>query len=161
MRLARLVLLGCLFLNPTSLKAQETIVGVWRVISVETKEIGSDNVAKPFGEHLNATFIFTVGGHMAAVITAGDRKAPTGPNPTDAERAELHRTLSAYSGTYRVEASKLIMSIKNSSIQSWNGTDRILTLEFKGKTVTGTATPFKSAVSGKDVVAVTTWERVE
>ena len=53
------------------------------------------------------------------------------------------------------------MSIKNSSIQSWNGTDRILTLEYKGKTVTGTAAPFKSAVSGKDVVAVTTWERVQ
>ena len=118
-------------------------------------------VAKPFGEKLNATFVFTAGGNMAAVITAGDRKAPAGPNPTDAERAELHRTLSAYSGTYRVEGSKLIMSIKNSSIQSWNGTDRILALEFKGKTVTGTSAPFKSAVLSGDVVAVTTWERME
>ena len=73
---ARLALMGCLFMSPTSLEAQETIVGVWKVISVETKEIGSDNVAKPFGEHLNATFIFTVGGNMAAVITAEDRRPP-------------------------------------------------------------------------------------
>ena len=98
---------------------------------------------------------------MAAVITAGDRKAPAGPNPTDAERAELHRSLSAYSGPYRVDGGKLIVSIKNSSIHSWNGTDRILMLAFKGKTVTGTSEPFKSLVFGEDVVAVTMWERVE
>jgi Lipocalin-like domain len=54
--------------------------------------------------------------------------------------------MSAYSGTYRVEGNKLIVSIKNSSIESWNGTDRIPTLEFKGKTVTGTSAPFKSLV---------------
>jgi Lipocalin-like domain len=69
--------------------------------------------------------------------------------------------MSAYSGTYRVEGNKLIVSIKNSSIESWNGTDRIPTLEFKGKTVTGTSAPFKSLVFSQDVVAVTTWERVE
>ena len=74
--LARLVLMGCLFMSPTFLEAQETIVGVWKVISVQTKEIGSDNVAKPFGDNKMRTFISTVGGNMAAVITAEDRKAP-------------------------------------------------------------------------------------
>src|SRR5262245_56327887 len=102
MLLTRTALLTFLFVSATPLHAQETIVGVWRVVSVETKEVGSDKAAKPFGERPNATFIFTAGGHMAAVLTAGDRKAPAGPDPTDAERVELHRSLSAYSCTYRV-----------------------------------------------------------
>ena len=118
-------------------------------------------MVKPFGEQPNATFIFTAGGNMAAVITAGDRKSPASPNPTDAERAELHRTLSAYSGTYRVEGNKLTVSIKNSSIQSWNGTNRVLSLELKGNTLTGTSAPFKSTAGSGEVVAVTTWVRVE
>lgn len=161
MKVARIAALALFFQMPLSVQAQETIAGVWKAVSIETKDVGSGKSIKPFGEQPNATFVFTAGGNMAAVITAGDRKPPAGPNSTDAERAELHRTLSAYSGAYRVEGNKLIVSIKNSSIQSWNGTDRILTLEFKGKTVTGTSAPFKSTVGSGDVVAVTTWERVE
>jgi hypothetical protein len=117
MLLTRLLTLGFLFLSATSLQAQETIVGVWKVLSIETKELGSDKIAKPFGDRLNARFVFTAGGYMSAVIASADRKAPAGPNPTDAERAELHRTMSAYSGTYRLEGNKLIVSIKNSSIE--------------------------------------------
>jgi hypothetical protein len=59
------------------------------------------------------------------------------------------------------DGGKLIVSIKNSSVQSWNGTDRVLTLAFSGRTVTGTSAPFKNAVGSGDVVAVTVWERIE
>ena len=144
-----------------AVRAEGSVVGVWKAKSIETKDIASGTVAKPFGEQPNATFIFTAGGHLAAVITAGERKSPGSPNRTDAERAELHRTLSAYSGTYRVEGNKLIIAIKNSSIQSWNGTNRVLSLELKGTTLIGTSAPFKSAVGSGEVVAVTTWMRVE
>ena len=93
---------------------------------------------------------------MAAVITAGDRKAPAGPNPTDAERAELI----AHSQPIRVHPELMgqtLVSIKNSkySVVEWHGAGP--QLEFKGKTVTGTSEPFKSLVFGEDVVAVTTW----
>jgi len=148
-------------LLPTSGHAQDTIVGVWKAVSIETKELDTGKSIRPFGEPPNATFVFTNGGQMAAVITSADRKAPVAPNPTDAERADLHRTLSAYSGTYRVDGNKLIVTVRNSSIQSWNGTERSLALEFRGKLLHATSAPFKSTVSNGEVVAVNVWERVE
>jgi len=51
--------------------------------------------------------------------------------------------MSAYSGTYRVEGAKLIITIEDSSIQSWNGTKRVINFETDGKRLTGTSEPFK------------------
>ncbi len=92
---------------------------------------------------------------------ATDRKAPVTPNPTEAERAALWTSMSAYSGTYRLEGNKLIVLIENSSIQSWNGTKRIINIETDGKKLIGTSEPFKSLVTGLDVVAAVRWERLE
>lgn len=147
--------------SSAALSAPDTIAGVWKVVSIETMAVVSGKVAKPFGDQPVGTFVFTPGGQMSALITTADRKPPAGPNPTEAERAELLRTLSAYTGSYRVDGNKLIFNIANSSIRSWNGTERTLTFEMKGKTVTATSAPFKSAMSGVDIIAVNVWERVE
>lgn len=48
-----------------AVRAEESIVGVWTAKSIETKDIASGTVVKPFGEQPNATFIFTAGGNMA------------------------------------------------------------------------------------------------
>ena len=104
--IASVVGLTLTLLFSTSGHAEDTIVGVWKAISIETKELNTGKSVRPFGDAPNATFVFTKGGHMAAVVTTADRKAPAGPNPTGAERVELHRTLSAYSGTYRVDGNK-------------------------------------------------------
>jgi hypothetical protein len=69
--------------------------------------------------------------------------------------------MSAYSGHYRVEGKKLVITIEDSSIQSWNGTTRVINIELKGGKLTGTSEPFKSLITGADVVAVIGWERLE
>jgi hypothetical protein len=141
--------------------ADDTIVGAWKAISIETKDLATGRAVQPFGVPPNAMFIFTKGGHFAIVLTARERKPPAGPNPTNAERAELHKSMSAYSGTWRAEGTKLVMTITASHMQSWNGTSRTLTLEFRGNRVTATSAPFKSAIGSGDVVAVNVWERIE
>jgi hypothetical protein len=141
--------------------AQEAIVGVWKAVSVETKDVATGKAEQPFGAPPNAVFIFTKGGHFTNILTAADRKPPVGSNPTDAERAELHRSMSAYSGTFHVDGNKLIMNITASSTQSWNGTSRTLNLEFQDNRVIATSAPFKSAVGDGDVIAINVWERLE
>jgi Lipocalin-like domain len=160
------LLLSALFLTtffPVAVRAQNasSIVGVWRVANVETKEVATGKVSQPFGDHPSGTFIFTPGGQMVGMQFAANRKAPAGPNPTEAERAALFSSMSAYSGRYRMEGTKLLMAIEDSSIQSWNGTTRTLDIEVSGRKLTGTSEPFKSLISGVDVVAVFTWERLE
>ena len=70
--------------------ASPSISGVWKVTAVETREVLSGKVVRPFGDQPSGTFIFTPGGQMVGMQYAGNRKAPTSPNPTDAERAALH-----------------------------------------------------------------------
>lgn len=139
----------------------QSVAGVWKVTSVETKEVVSGRVVRPFGDTPTGTFIFTPGGQMVGMQYASNRKAPATSNPTDAERAALHASMSAYGGRYRIEGGKVFISIEDSSIQSWNGTVRVINVELDGKKLTGTSEPFKSLISGQDVVAVITWERIE
>ncbi len=98
---------------------------------------------------------------MVGMQYATDRKAPATSNATEAERAALLSSMSAYSGTYRVEGTKLIITIEDSSIQSWNGTRRTINIDSDGKKLIGTSEPFKSLITGQDVVAVISWERLE
>lgn len=147
-----------------SLKAQESpssLVGVWKVKSVETRELATGKAVRPFGEAPSGTFIFAAGGQMVGMQYAENRKAPASANPTDAERVALHSSMSAYSGRYRVEGKKLFIAIEDSSIQSWNGTTRVINIELKGGKLTGTSEPFTSLITGAEVVAVIAWERIE
>ncbi len=147
-----------------NVRAQESLsslVGVWKVKSVETKELASGKAIRPFGNAPSGTFIFTTGGQMVGMQYAENRKAPASSNPTDTERVALHSSMSAYSGRYRVEGKKLFIAIEESSIQSWNGTTRIINIELSGSKLTGTSESFKSLITGAEVVAIIAWERTE
>jgi len=45
--------------------------------------------------------------------------------------------------------------------QLWTGRDISSQSEITDKTLTVTTDPFKSAVDGKEILVVTTWERVD
>jgi len=137
------------------------IVGVWKVVSIETKEVQSGKVTRPLGDQLTGTFTFTRGGNFSGMVFRTDRKPPVAPNATDAERVALFNSLVAYNGTYRTEGDKLVMKIENSHIQSWNGTERTLTIEVSGRRLAGRSAPLKVASTGLDVVAEKVWVRLE
>ena len=61
----------------------------------------------------------------------------------------------------KVEGSKLVYRYDTSWHQVWAGTERATQAEITGKTLTLTTAPFKSSLTGLDVVVITTWERVE
>lgn len=138
-----------------------SLPGVWRVTSVQTMEVVSGKVVLPFGERPTGSFIFTPGGRMIGMQYGTDRQPPAGTNATDAEKAALFGSMSAYAGTWRADGKRLLIGIEDSSIQSWNGTQRVINIELDGKKLTGKSNPFKSLMSGLDVVAVITWEKIE
>lgn len=163
-RFAIFVVCGLLVLYPLSAPAQDlgqTVVGAWKLVSLETREVQSGKVSRPMGDQVTGAFVFTKGGHFSGMVFRGDRKAPEGPNATEAERVALFNSLVAYHGTYRTESNKLIMKIANSHIQSWNGTERVLTVEINGSRLTGRSAPLRAASTGLEVVAENVWERVE
>jgi hypothetical protein len=74
---------------------------------------------------------------------------------------ELFKTAVFGSGPYRLEGNQVITRYDTSWHQAWTGTERIATFEITGKTLTLTGGPFKGALTGLDVVFVSTHERVE
>lgn len=153
-----------IFLSPSTVRAQDlgsAIVGVWKVVSIETKEVESGKVTYPLGDQLSGTFVFTPGGRFSGMVFGANRKTPATANATEAERLALFNSLVAYNGVYRTEGDRLVMKIDNSHIQSWNGLDRSLTIRINGKKLTGRSAPLKAASTGLEVVAENVWERLE
>jgi hypothetical protein len=156
---------ACLLTLSQSAAAQDpasSIVGVWKTTSLVTKEVATGKTVHPFGEGPIGYAIYTRGGHFVTVLTAASRKAPASANPTDAERVELHKTAVFTSGTYRLDGNKITSRYDTSWHQAWTGTERTGgTVEITRKTLTITGTPFKSSLTGLDVVAISTHERIE
>jgi hypothetical protein len=138
-----------------------SIVGVWKLTSLTRQDTGSGE-AKPFyGERQGGYRIFTKGGHAFVFNVYTPRKKPAGPDPTDAERAELFKSSSAYTGKYNVDGDKVTIRIDGSWVESWTGTDRVNVVKIAGNKMTMTSLPFRNALDGKEIVLVSTLERVE
>jgi hypothetical protein len=159
------VALAFLMTLPRPAPAQDLasqLVGVWNLSSYLRKEVATGATQNSFfGEKPTGLLILTRGGHSTFTLVGTDRKAPASPNPTDAERIELFKTMAFGSGTYKVEGNKSVTHYDTSWHQLWTGRDISSQTEIKGKTLAQTSEPFKSALDGKEVVVVTTWERVE
>ena len=99
------------------------------ISSFSRNEVGTGKATKSYGERPGGYIVYTRGGHFVSVIVGEDRKAPAAPNPSDAERAELFKSLAATSGTYKVEGSKVVAP---SSFPNWTGTDQKRMVEISG-----------------------------
>jgi hypothetical protein len=137
------------------------VVGVWKLSSQLRKEVATGATLASYGEKPIGHLIVSRGGHSTFVIVGTDRKAPASPNLTDAERIELFKTLAFGSGTYKVGGNKVVTHYDTSWHQLWTGRDISVQAEIEGKTLTFTSDPFKASIDGKEIVVVTTWERVE
>jgi len=67
-----------------------------------------------------------------AIVTAEKRT----PGMSEAERAELQRSLIAYTGTYRVEGSEFVTSVDVSWNGAWNGTEQRRHFQIQGDKLT-------------------------
>jgi Lipocalin-like domain len=139
-----------------------SIVGVWKITSFDGKYGVTGTTQQPFGAHPSGYIVYTRGGRFVYFFVGDNRKASSRPDPTGAERVELFKTLVGYSGTYKVEGSKVVMHLDASWHQSWTGIDQVRTVEISGNKMTLTSPPYKSALrTGQDVITIASFERVE
>ena len=108
--------------NPTKLH------GIWKLVSFvqEVQETGERRFF--FGKNPTGYIILLPEGRMMACIEADGRKAPQ----TDEDRANLHKTMFAYTGIYRIEGDKFITKVDVSWNPAWNGTDQIRFFKLEG-----------------------------
>jgi hypothetical protein len=150
-------ILGLLFLIAASgaVAQDASLIGAWKLLSFQTI-LDNEPPTDLYGARPKGVLIFTPEGRMASIVTGENRKAGT----SDAERAELHKTLIAYSGKYHVEAREFVTAVDTSWNEVWNGTEqrRYWRVE-DGKLFLETPPIPSPKFPGKMAVARQIWER--
>jgi hypothetical protein len=136
-----------------------SIVGLWSINSFVRKDVASGVEEKPYGEYPQGRILYTKGGNILWFGVAENRPKPSGPAPSDAERVELFRSMFAFTGRYKVEGSSISGPTDVAWVPGW--TANVANVKMTGNTIAITSSTFKSPVTGKDVVTITTAERLE
>jgi len=142
-------------------QAGDSVVGSWRLVSWVQEDIESKAVHTVFGDNPVGVITYTSDGHMSGIVADPKRKPAAGPVATDAEAADLYRTMVAYSGTYSIDGNKVIHKVEVSWNQAWNGTDQVRFIEIKDNHLTIKTAPMVSPVGGKQSVNTLVWERMK
>jgi len=122
--LGRAVLLGGAVFMPAltgTLRHSQVdeLVGVWRLVSWQV--VAPHQTPRDvFGLHPNGYLILTREGRAMVLTTAQARH----PGTSDSARAELHRSMLAYTGRYRVEGNDFVTRVDASWNEEWNGTEQ-------------------------------------
>jgi hypothetical protein len=144
--------------------AQQSPVGVWRLVSYTTQDPDTGEVFYPFGKAASGYIFYTAGGRMSAVLQAEGRKRFSAGNRINApieERAEAFSTSSAYSGTYTFEGERVIHHVEVATNPDWAGGDQLRYPKLEGNRLTIRTPPLPTRPDGKLRVSILIWERVE
>ena len=106
----------------------EALVGTWKLVSCVMEDVETKERKPVWGEHPNGFIVLTAGGRWIVIQTAEGRKAPQ----TDGDRAAAFRSMLAYSGTYRTEGSKIVISVDIAWDESWNCTEQVRYYRIEG-----------------------------
>ena len=96
------------------------IVGIWKIVSWESEFQATGEREPVLGKNPTGYLIFSPEGRMMAVITGEGRKPPK----TDQDRADLLKSMFAYTGMYRLEGDKFITKVDVSWNPAWVGTEQ-------------------------------------
>jgi hypothetical protein len=153
-----------LAISATAALAQQKspLVGTWRVTSFSVLTLDTNEVSRPYGEHVIGYLQYSPGGHMVAFVSTGTPKRAAGTAYTDAERVDIHKGIfGAYAGTYSIEGNKVIHHVIASWLPEWIGGDQIRYTEIEGNRLTIKTAPQKNPAQPREYVATVTFERVE
>jgi Lipocalin-like domain len=145
----------------STVQAGDSVVGSWRLLSWVQEDVESKAVQSVFGDNPVGVITYTSDGHMSVFIANPKQRPAGGPLPTDAEAANLYRTMIAYSGTYSIEGNKVTHKVEVSWNQAWNGTDQQRLIEVKDNRLTIKTPTMVNPISGKESINTLVWERMK
>jgi len=124
----------CLFAQPALC---DEVSGTWKLVSNNYEVQSSGEVGQSMGKDPRGYITFTSEGRVFVVFSASDRKAAK----TEAERAALMNSLTAYTGKYRLDGNTWTTDVE----VAW-------TPEF-----VGTAQKREFKIDGDKLQVLTTW----
>jgi hypothetical protein len=143
--------------NPLFAGDRHSLVGTWKLVSwqVITEDQSPQN---PFGMHPQGYLVLTPEGRIIVLTTAEKRQ----PGMGDSERAALHKSMLAYTGTYRIEGDEFITLVEVSWNEEWNGTEQRRHFRIDGDKLFVESAPAPSILfSGKKDFRRIVWQRAK
>lgn len=154
--------IACL-LTPLGANAQvEEFYGTWRLVSFTREVVDTGARTDIFGKAPSGFLTYSRDGRFLAILVKENRPKPADlAKLTDAERAELFKSLIAYGGTFTVEGNRLVHNVDISWNENWTGTAQRRTFRIEGRRLTISTDPAVSGLDGKRVTAVLMWEKIQ
>lgn len=132
------------------------IFGTWRLVSMRVQVAGDDMPGRDlYGSNPFGRAIFSPDHYAVGYIARSDRKPPT----NDAEAASLLRSMIAYTGRFRIDGDKLIISVDGAWNEEWRGIEQVRFVRLDGDSLTLTTPEQPSRVFGKPVIGTLVWRR--
>ena len=125
-----IILVLSLFAVPPIFAAERAkLLGPWRLVSFEWEFKATGEKEPLLGKNPAGYIIFTPEGRFMAILTGEGRKAPK----TDQDRADLLKSMYAYTGMYRLEGDKWITKVEVAWNPEWIGTEQERFFRFDGE----------------------------
>jgi len=152
----------CLLISSAVVAEEQEFAGTYKLISATRKIIATGQIENTFGKEPKGLAIYGKDGHFEILITYDGRPKPESiETMTDPQRADLHRTMTAYGGTYSFDGAKVTQHIDLSWNEVWAGTTNIREVQRNGDRVTYVTHPAPFASDGKMSAVTLIWEKLQ
>ena len=132
------------------------MVGTWRLVSMYAVVTETGTRAELHGDGRQGYAIIEPGGRMMAMLTAKDREAAT----SDAGLADLFRSMTAYTGKWRVEGDLFVTTVDMAWDPNWIGTEQARFFKIDGdRNVIRSAPIAHPSFPGSKIVVHAEWQR--
>ena len=152
----RALMVFLLLLVTLPARAEDSVVGVWKLVSVMYQDQETKQMSPVLGDAPRGYQIATADGRWLALVTANGRPVPK----TDEERLAAFRSMISYSGRYRVEGNKVTTKVEVAWNEAWVGGEQVRFLRFEGDKLHIESPPMPHPnVNNRVVRVIVTWQR--
>jgi hypothetical protein len=152
----------CLLVSSVALAEEQEFAGNYQLISATRKILDTGQIEDTFGKKPNGLAMYGKDGRFVILITYDGRPRPESiEKMTDQQRADLHRTMTAYGGTYTFDGSKVVHHLSLAWNELWADTTNIREVQRDGDRIIYVARPAPFASDGKMSVATLVWEKLK
>ena len=144
-----------------ALAEDNPLLGTWKLKSFVRQDLATGDRRPALGEHPEGYLGYAPDGRMYALFVAGDRVVPADAQPTDGERAQLHKSMIAYAGTYTIADDKVVHHIDIAWNNARLGSDQIRFFKLDGERLILTTERNKSPIDGSEGFGVLEFERIK
>lgn len=143
---------------PTEPLSRDLILGSWKMTSWVTRDVATGKRQDALGQNPQGSAVYSPE-RVTFLVLKNNRMRPERLPPSDAEKIALFDTMFAYSGSYTVEADRVVHHIDMSWNETWSGTEQVRFYTVNKHTLIYTSAPAKNPFDGREVVHEVTFVR--